>query len=213
VNVLRPTRSVATISAPGNSLKAINEPIVVTMEETLGDEHTEAFLDVYTWEGSNKRLVTAIEVLSWSNKTRGNPGRELYAKKQRELLASNANLLEVDLLRKGEHVTAVPWEVARQRCGDFDYHVCTHRFDRPRDFFLHPIRITDPLPTILVPLLPEHGSTALDLQAAFTTAYDTGSFRREVGYRAGPPDIALLTETQVEWARAQLRAALGDVRW
>jgi hypothetical protein len=211
VSVIRPVGQELNAVRGGTAL-AVNEPLVITVEQAPGDEHTEARLEICAWQGSDKRLVTAIEVLSWSNKTRGTPGRELYLKKQREVLTSDANLLEIDLLRKGEHVTAVPLEVARQRFGPFDYHVSTHRFDRPQDYFLHPLRLGDNLPTVAVPLLPDDGSVALDLQAAFTKAYDSGSFSREVRYLEQPPDIALTSE-QAAWARGILSKALGDVQW
>ena len=52
--------------------------------------------------------MTSIQVLSLSNKTPGEHGREFFLRKQKELLASLVNLVETDLLRGGEHATAVP---------------------------------------------------------------------------------------------------------
>ncbi len=46
------------------------------------------------------RIVTVIEVLSPANKREGQ-GRESYLAKQRDYLASSANLVEIDLLRGG----------------------------------------------------------------------------------------------------------------
>ena len=62
-----------------------------------------------------RALVTAIEFLSPSNKTPGKRGRELYLRKQREMLDSPAHLVEIDLLRGGVHSTAVPLERLERR--------------------------------------------------------------------------------------------------
>ena len=48
-------------------------------------------------------LVTSIEILSPSNKKIGNPGREKFLEKQREVLDSETHLVEIDLLRGGTH--------------------------------------------------------------------------------------------------------------
>ena len=50
----------------------------------------------------NRRLVTAIEFMSPTNK-RGN-GRKEYLRKRLKLLRSTAHLLEIDLLRPGRRV-------------------------------------------------------------------------------------------------------------
>jgi len=63
---------------------------------------------------SGQRVVAVIEVVSPSNKCPG-PGRDAYLAKQREIMGSTAHLIEIDLLRAGEHVISVPsWLVARR---------------------------------------------------------------------------------------------------
>src|SRR5690349_9486225 len=47
------------------------------------------------------KLVTLIEIVSPTNKRRG-PDRDSYRQKQREILASDASLIEIDLLRSGQ---------------------------------------------------------------------------------------------------------------
>jgi hypothetical protein len=49
------------------------------------DEHRENFLDIYAQQDNGDRLVTTVEVLSPSNKTPGEHGRELYLRKQKEI--------------------------------------------------------------------------------------------------------------------------------
>jgi hypothetical protein len=60
------------------------------------------------------KVVTAIEVVSPSNKRPG-LGRSAYLAKQRATLMSDCNLVEIDLLRDGRHVLAVPEAEARNR--------------------------------------------------------------------------------------------------
>ena len=102
-------------------------------------------MEIYAEIPGGKRLVTSLEVLSLSNKTPGEHGRELFLRKQKELLASKVNLVEIDLLRGGEHATAVPLEQALAECGAFDYHVCVHPFDDFETFSIYPMRLEEPL--------------------------------------------------------------------
>ena len=92
--------AVATLTIPRTQPVVVHTPI---WEE---DEFREPFLEIYAG-GDRERLVTAIEVLSPANKTPGQHGRDLYFRKQRELLDSQVHLVEIDLLRGGEPTTAV----------------------------------------------------------------------------------------------------------
>jgi Protein of unknown function (DUF4058) len=49
------------------------------------------------------KLITLIEIVSPSNKSAG-PDREAYQLKQHEVLESDANLIELDLLRAGRRI-------------------------------------------------------------------------------------------------------------
>ncbi len=132
----------------------VAQPVVITVEEVVHDEHIEPFLEIHgRWSGQD-RLIATIEVVSPANKTPGDEGYDQYRAKQREVLAGQAHLIEIDLLRAGTHVTAMPLDLAREKAGRFDYHVSVHRFDLPKDFFVYPIRLEQRLPVIAVPLLP-----------------------------------------------------------
>src|SRR5438552_11999593 len=56
-------------------------------------------------DAENHAVVTVIEVLSPWNKSPGQ-GQEEYRSKQRAVLLSDANLVEIDLLRGGGHTVA-----------------------------------------------------------------------------------------------------------
>jgi hypothetical protein len=168
------------------------QPVVVTVPQ---DEFRETYIEIFA-SGETERVVTAIEVLSLTNKTPGARGRELYLRKQHEILASQIHLVEIDVLRGGQHTTAVPFRPARDKAGPFDYHVCVHRFDNLEDYFVYPIRLQDQLPEIAIPLLPGDGDVVVDLQAVFQRSYDTGPYRRRIRYRQTAPVPAVDAERQ-----------------
>lgn len=168
------------------------------------DERREPFLEVYVRQGSDKRLVTSIEILSLTNKTPGEHGRELYLRKQWEILGSKVHLVEIDLLRGGEHSTAVPCQRVRAEIGPFDYHVCVHRFDNLEDYFIYPIQLDERLPRIAIPLLPGDPEVMIDLQTVLDHCYDAGPYAREVSYQADTP-VPPLRPDQEEWAKGVLQ--------
>jgi hypothetical protein len=174
------------------------EPILVTVPH---DEIREIRMEIFA-RGESEQLVTSIEVLSSTNKTPGNRGRELYLDKQKEILNSSVNLVEIDLLRAGTHTTAVPLERALEKTGPFDYHVCLHRLDSFEDYYVYPIQLAQPLPEIAIPLLPGDGDVHVSLQAVFTRAYDTGPYHRRVRYERDPTPP--LSSKLTEWARQVL---------
>ena len=181
-----------------------SQPVLITIEDVVGDEHIETFLEIHSQRGGQDRLIAIIEVVSRSNKTPSHQGFEQYRQKQRQVLAGQAHLIEIDLLRKGAHVTAVPRDVARAKAGPYDYHVSVHRFDRPKDYSVYPIRLEQRLPVITIPLLPEDPEVLLDLQAAFTRAYDIGPYRKTIRYGEDPIKPPLRRE-QAEWAQTILK--------
>ncbi len=176
------------------------KPVIVRVPH---DERRETFVEIYTRPG-NERLVTVVEVLSLTNKTPGEHVRDLYLRKQREVLSSKTHLVEFDLLRDGTHTTAVPLDLALEKAGPFDYHVCVHHFDNLEDYVVYPIRLEDRLPEILVPLLPGDPAVSLDLQAVFERCYDAGPYRRRLRYAANQP-VPPLPLWQIEWATRLLR--------
>jgi hypothetical protein len=184
------------------------EPVVIRVPH---DEHREPFVEIYVGRGTDRRLVTSIEVLSLTNKTKGQQGRDLYLRKQREILNSKVNLVEVDLLRLGEHTTAVPIQLLVAKVDGFDYHVCVHRFDNLEDYFVYPIQLTWRLPVIAIPLLPDDHPVVLDLQAVFDRAYDAGPYKKEIRYDEDIPEPPL-PEVLVPWAEKLLADSHGQSR-
>jgi hypothetical protein len=207
VNILRgePPRVAGAMSASeeeldlGGVATAVRRMVVVHVPH---DEFREPFVQIFA-KLDGERLVTSIEVLSLANKTPGVQGRDLYLRKQKELLNGQVHLVEIDLLRAGEHTTAVPADRLRQAAGAFDYHVCVHQFDNFEDYHVYPILLEARLPEIDIPLLPGDGAVALDLQQVFARCYETGPYQRRLDYRSLKLDPPLPAE-QTKWAAARV---------
>jgi hypothetical protein len=207
VNVLSgdrpPARRPEDAGGAAVSRVARSQPVVVTVPL---DEGRETWLEIRTRHDAGERVVTSIELLGLANKAPGQRGRDLYLRKQRELLDSPTHLVEIDLLRAGAHATAVPRDLAVARAGPFDYHVSIHSFDQIEDFLVYPIRLDDRLPEIAVPLLPGDPDVMIDLQSIFDRCYDTGPYRRRVRYAEGTP-VPPLRPDQEGWASQLLLQA------
>jgi hypothetical protein len=205
VNVLHSGRSAPARAEPSGTVLIASPPTArPVVVKVAHDEFREPFIEVYTRDDQGKRLVTSLEVLSLSNKTPGAHGRDLYIRKQKELLAGQVHLVEIDLLRDGDHVTAVPLQQARAACGAFDYHVSVRRFDDLETFFVYPIRLDDRLPLIDIPLLPGDSAVTLDLQAVFDRCYDAGPYLREILY-GNDAIVPPLRPDRDEWAARTLQ--------
>lgn len=190
----------STPTSATSTLEMIEDrPIIIRMPS---EEITEWHLEL-RYGGGNERLITSIEVLSLANKRRRSEGRRLYLKKQREILRSEVNLVEIDLLRSGMHSTAVSLARLQAEAGPYDYHVCLHRFNEPEEYPVYPIRMQNRLPTIPIPLIPPAQEIFVSLQEILSACYDRGLYARRVHYDEAcrPP----LTDEQAKWAEQILR--------
>ena len=164
------------------------------------DELHEHYVNIYAKKKGGDQLVTSIELLSPSNKTPGDDSRELYLQKQHDLLQADVNLVEIDLLRGGDHTAAVPKDVLIHEAWPFDYHTCVHPTRKLGCFEIYAINLQQPLPSILIPLLAGDSPVATDLQKVHRNTYSTCAFERRVDYR----DVLLLTPPlqpeQMAWA-------------
>lgn len=171
------------------------------------EEHAETMVEIYVGRGKQRRLVTSLELLSPADKSVDDRARDLYLRRQREILEGTTHLVEIDLLRGGALTTAIPETWLRRSVPPCSYHVCVHRFDRFQDFFVYPIGLRDPLPEIRVPLLPGDGEISIDLQAVFRRTYEAGPYQREVDYRQAVPP-PLLSAADSRWVRERVAAGM-----
>lgn len=149
------------------------------------------------------RVITVIEVLSPTNKSEG--GWRAYRQKQQDFLAAGVNLVEIDLIRGGQHVLGVPLDHFTRAPGE-SYLVCVARMqpgcEGRREVYPCPLR--QPLPTIRVPLRAGDPDVPLALQPLIDECYRAGRYwltdhARDLAPPLSPEDAA--------WAAERLRAA------
>ena len=145
-------------------------------------------------DAGSESLVTAIEVLSPSNK-RGE-GRDEYLERRGRFLRSTAHLVEIDLLRTGHRVPM------RQPLPQGDYFVLVGRRERRPLTEVWPIQLGQRLPEVPVPLLEGDADVELDLQGAFNAVYDAVGYDLLLKYDH-PPQVPL-TPQQRAWAETIL---------
>ena len=126
----------------------------------------------------NNRLVTAIEILSPVNKRQ--PGIEAYRNKRQRLHRERVHLLEIDLLRRGTRPFYHPY------LPDSHYLINLLKADSTQTD-VWAFNITDTLPIVPVPLLPESKSVNLDMGLALQSLYEKSSYHLDIEYKETPP--------------------------
>ena len=176
---------------------AVAEPpsdVAVILEvETLEIRESRVeILDAY----NEMKLVAIIELISPTNKRSG-PGRDSYLAKQDEVLARDCHFIEIDLLREGAHVAAVPeWRVAELR--PFDSLACVSRWPKRQRFELYARRLRQRLPKVRLPLAEPDADVTLDVQAALEQVYSDGRYARRLKY--DQPCEPPLADSDQAWA-------------
>lgn len=189
------------VQSDATSAMAVAEPDIPVKVTVTPLEVRESYLEILDRQSGN-RVVTVIEVLSPSNKVRG-PGRSSYVDKQREVLDSQSHLVEIDLLRGGQHMIAVPERVAQSH-GPFDYLFCVNRAQGERsEYELYPRRLRERLPRIRLPLAAMDSDIVLDLQGVLAQTYEAGRYAQRLTYD-GPCEPPL-SEADQAWATQVVR--------
>jgi hypothetical protein len=174
--------------------------LVAIGQDRTSDPVEEPYLEILSPKG--RRLVTAVEVISLTNKKAGEKGRKAYQDKQQEYQLAGVNLVEIVLLRPGPHVSAVSPVRLRRVAGPFDYHVSVVAPATPGNVFGAAIKLADRLPAFGIPLDPGMPPVVVDLQPLLDRSYDVGRYAEGVRYDR-PPDPPLTPEQQA-WAEGIL---------
>lgn len=174
---------------------AVDEPVLLSIEH---DPLVERHIEIVAMEGDE--VVTAIEFLSPWNKQ--GAGREKYLRKRDEYLASQANLVEVDLVRVGRWLNMLPGvRVPAEHRTTF--RVTVHRALKDK-LELYPISLQRRLPTVRIPLRTSDPDIMLDVQALVDKAYVHGRYARtDYSKPCDPP----LDDADAEWADQLLKSA------
>ncbi len=189
-----PTATYTRSRAP---VGADDAPLIITLPPA---EQREAFVEIVHAAGDE--VVTVIEVLSPANKTPGE-GRDLYLRKQRDLLQSQAHLVEIDLLSIGPHTVACPETGIGLPPATRRYLICVHRASVRFQYELYPVSLQQHLPHVRTPLRAPDADAVLDLPMIFTQCYDNGGYGDLIDY--GRPPSAGLSAEEAAWTDGLLK--------
>jgi hypothetical protein len=186
VAIVRHDRSSGSEPAGGGTVATL-EPIAIPFAAAV-DEVRETWIEIRRLP--DERLVTAIEILSPTNK--GSSGLTEYLDKRHRLRTQGVNLVEIDLLIAGRRLPmAKPLPpghfftiISRARKSEIG-HVYAWSLQRP-------------LPKIPIPLEDPDPDVFLDLAEVFALAYQRGRYARLINYDR-PLDLPLHPQDK-EWA-------------
>ena len=186
--------------APGAEAGTESQAGVVVVE-LPSEPEVDRWVQVIDTTAGN-RVVTAVEVLSPSNKRAG-PLNRLYRRKLKDYARGGVNVVEVDLLRGARGrlpVTRQDLPADRRT----PYLVSVRRAPAPERWVCYPVSLREPIPPIRVPLRPSDADVMLDLQPLIRRVYRAGG-HDDIDYTRdpGPP----LPPADAAWADELLRAA------
>jgi len=188
----------ALVGAGGEAGRAAahSATAVVEVEVPATDRIRETYLEV---RGAQEgEVVTVIEVLSPSNKRKGE-GRRAYLEKRTATFASLTSLVEIDLVRAGESMPVVRGRPAS------DYSILVSRsWARPRADLL-PFSVRDEIPSLPVPLRRSEQEPTLEFGEILHGLYDRAGYDLRIDYARAPDPP--LREDDAVWAEERLKAA------
>jgi Protein of unknown function (DUF4058) len=174
--------ALAAVAAPSSAPTTITLPAVRKKHKS-----------VLIVDARMDRVVTALEILSPSNKEAGEE-RAAYLNKRGEYLGSGVNLIEIDLLRGGPRLP-----LGRLPTVVRDYYIMICRaWELPRAS-LWSFSVRDLLPQVPIPLVEDGPEILLPLRACVDRAYDEGSYDTELDYHA--PLTPRLSKQDAAWVR------------
>ena len=162
------------------------EPVTIAEPTTYFEVEAEAVTPrwIEIVDLKSRQMVTAIEILSPSNK-----GRDFHTFNQKRSLVVEAggNWVEIDLLRKGKRPQPFLF--------DTDYYALMIRSGE-RHWRVWEMSLQQPLQTIGIPLSDGYSDVPLDLQKAIETVYTEGEYWRDLMYDQPVPPPRLPAENQ-----------------
>ncbi len=182
------------VAAPPISLAGI-DPVIIPLPS---EPPTLRSIRIYQEGG---RVVTAIEVLSPSNKD-ARSAQEAYRRKRQDLLDGGVSVVEIDLLRDGDYMLLPARRLLPEECRE-PYRASVIRGWKQSEAAVYRVPLRQPLPAIGIPLRQTDADIRLDLQPLIDACYENGRYSRTIHYReeAVPP----LRGEDAAWADALLR--------
>jgi hypothetical protein len=161
-----------------------------------GGEQREEYIEIH--QANTGNLVTLVDLVSPANKTT-DAGRRAYLHTRQQANEAKANLVEIDLVLQGQPTL----DYSRKDLPVWDYAVTVTRTTYPGRYEIYTATWEKRLPRFRVPLASDDRDGVVDLQVAFTKAFQQGGFAGKIHYR--PEAIAGLKEAH----RRELAERLG----
>jgi hypothetical protein len=162
----------------------------------LREEQTEEFIEIR--QRGDGRLITLVDLASPTNKCTPQ-GRAAYLDKRREGRTQNANLVEIDLVLRGQPLL----DYSRDGLPEWDYAVTVTRSTQPERYEIYTTTLQKRLPRFKLPLAADDRDTVVDLQSVLTRCYDQGGFGGQVCYQRDP--VAPLADDKRRWVAELLQ--------
>jgi hypothetical protein len=169
-----------------------NRSVTVTLPLPL--EIKQGYLEIR--EVSTGKVITVIEIISPTNKIT-KEGRKAYLNKREKLLASDTNLIEIDLIRSGEKMpilTNIP---------ETDYRILVVRNDQLPSAQLYGFDLRDTIPDFTIPLQSNETELELNLQNLLLEIYEQAGFDLTLDYSHDP--VPNVLEKDRKWLDSVLK--------
>jgi hypothetical protein len=164
----------------------------------IREQYAEEYIEIRN--RSDGKLVTLLEVVSPANKTTP-AGRQAYLDARQAAVHQRAGIVEIDLVMQGKPTLTY----SRDGLPEYDYAVTVTRANSPDRYEIYTATLQKRLPKFKLPLAADDRDALLDLQAAFTRAYDLGSFANQLDYKGPPPPDVPLTDAYRSWTEELLK--------
>ena len=175
----------------------VAEPTIISLPS---EQITERHIEIVDLKSGN-RVVTAIELLSPANK-KEESGRQAYRRKQFEYIAGRVNLVEIDLIRSGRVILAIPEGRLREDLKT-PYLICVRRVQRPDEAEIIHFPLDQPVPNFRIPLRSTDADIVLQLQPLLDDCYRRGRYA-SIDY--SQPPRPSFSPPEDAWADELLRA-------
>lgn len=167
-------------------------PVVVTVP--MPDTVRHRYLEIRSLQTSE--AVTVIEILSPVNKK--GAGRQKYESKRLEILESETNLVEIDLLHEGQPMSVLGYEM------DSHYRVLVSDSGSRPQAQLYPFNVQQPIPGFWVPLKSEDPSITISLKPLLDEIYQLSGYDLDIDYGQNP--LPKWPASELEWIDQQLKS-------
>lgn len=178
VSILQSSRASRVVPHESGMMALLANPTVVSRFK-LVKPRKRSFVLIMTRE--SRRVLTALELLSPSNKHPGKD-RDMLLAKRENCITSGTNFVEIDLLRCGKRL---PY--GKPKPPHADYACAVFDMESPDTAAIWAFGVRNAIPSIPIPVQADVEPVMIDLRRCIDRCYDDGRYRDQLDY-SKPPD-------------------------